>query len=76
MFVHHFVKLLLFLGKNRFMVLHHGCIYYFKETDSNAPKGKFPLNGFRYSTLFLDVMYICSNILVVLQKNQNICFLP
>ncbi|XP_028391424.1 SH3 domain-binding protein 2-like [Dendronephthya gigantea] len=33
--------------KSRFMVLHHGCIYYFKETDSNGPKGKFSLNGYR-----------------------------
>lgn len=33
--------------KSRFMVLHHGCIYYFKETDSGAPKGKFALNGYR-----------------------------
>ncbi len=42
-----------FLGKSRFMVLHHGCIYYFKETDSSAPKGKFALNGYRYITIIL-----------------------
>lgn len=29
------------------MVLHHGCIYYFKDTDSHTPKGKFALNGYR-----------------------------
>lgn len=36
--------------KKRFMILHHGCIYYFKDTDSGAPKGKFALNGYRCET--------------------------
>jgi len=36
----------IFSGPLRFVIIHEGCIYYFKSSTSASPQGAFSLNGY------------------------------
>ena len=36
-------------GPLRYIIIHKGCVYYFKSSTSPAPQGAFSLNGYNRS---------------------------
>lgn len=41
-----FCSLFTFSGPLRFVIIHEGCIYYFKSSTSASPQGAFSLKGY------------------------------
>lgn len=37
----------LFIGQDRYLVLHKGCMYYYKDSNDKKAQGQFSLSGYR-----------------------------
>ncbi len=43
-------------GPLRYIIIHKGCVYYFKSSTSPAPQGAFSLNGYNRSVKILQLL--------------------
>lgn len=51
------IHLVLFLGipgQDRYLVLHKGCLYYYKDSTDKSAQGQFSLSGYRYKPLEME----------------------
>ena len=43
-----FVVIVCFVGRDKYVILHKGCLYYYNSSDAKTTAGKFSLSGYRY----------------------------
>ena len=43
-----FCCLYFFIGRDRYFILHKGCLYYYNRPEATTTAGKFSLGGYRY----------------------------